>query len=164
MEYKIIIPLVAAISAAGGILITQAFTTLREYLAAKRTKRVLLRKKYEMLIDQVSESVAHRIKIVNYKNDDFFSESLNMPLEKVLNLSLLYFPELVQSVKNYRKAYHDFYVSLADTYIPDDVLTVAMQAASEATSEHDVTLKKLDDATKELYKCIQNNAARYTKA
>ena len=99
MDDKLIVALVAASSAVGGVLITQAFNLIRELLVSKKERKALLREKYEILTSQVSESFLHRVKISNQTGDDFFTDYLNRPLERIYSLANLYFPELLDSSK-----------------------------------------------------------------
>ena len=161
---KIIVGLVASFSAVGGVIVTQAFTTLRVWLVSKREEKVVVREKYEELLNKVNESVVHRMQVANCINDDFYSNSINISLEKVNALALLYFPELVEPTKSYRDAYRDYYLMLAEKYIPDEILSAGMQAAKEQNESFDLVIDKLDQAVQKLYECIQENAPKYAKA
>ena len=162
MDEKLVLALVAATSAIGGVLVTQAFTLIRELLISKREKNALLREKYELLAGQVGESFLHRVKISSHTGDEFFSDFLNVPLERIFSLSLLYFPELVEPSREYRSAYRDFYLMLAKNYFPGTGLSAAMQSASVGSV--DAVVDKLSETEKALYECIQKNASKYAKA
>lgn len=164
MDEKLVVALVAAASAVGGVLVTQAFALIREYLISKREKNALLREKYELLADLVGESFLHRVKVSNHTGDEFFADFLNVPLERVFSLSILYFPELVEPSRRYRCAYRDFYLMLAENYIPDTGLSASMQNSSAENGDPDAVVDNLNETQKTLYECIQENASKYAKA
>lgn len=162
MDEKLFLALVAALSAISGVLITQAFSIIRDLLTSKRESRALLREKYELLTEQVSASFLHRVKVSSHTSDDFFTDYLNQPLERIFSLSLLYFPELVEPSREYNNAYHDYYLMLAENYLPDTHLSAAMQSTSTASG--DAVVDKLNKTHKSLYECIQKHAPKYAKA
>lgn len=112
MDDKLVLALVAALSAVGGVLITQMFTIIKELLVSRRERINFIRGKYELLTEQVGDSFLHRVKISNHTSYDFFSDYLNRPLERIYSTAILYFPELVDSSKEYLSAYH-YYLMLA---------------------------------------------------
>lgn len=161
MDEKLFLAIVAASSAICGVLITQAFTLIRDIFSSRKEKQNLLREKYELLTLMMGESFLHRVKIANHTSDEFHSDYLNRPLEKIYCLSILYFPGLVEPTRDYLNAYRDFYNMLAETFIPDIHLSSSMQNVKEADSKSDVIIEKLNDAEQMLYKAIRENAPKY---
>ncbi|MGP0170582.1 hypothetical protein ACSVIJ_01740 [Pseudomonas sp. NCHU5208] len=164
MDEKLVLALVAALSAIGGVLITQVFTFFRELLVSKRQSKILLREKYELLAEQVGESFLHRVKVASHTGEEFFVDYLNKPIEKIFSQALLYFPELVEPSRNYHNAYHDYYKMLAESFLPDTGLTAAMQRAKSPGENFEMVLDKLDETQKALYECIRKNAPKYARA
>ena len=163
MDEKLTLALVAASSAVGGVLLTQIFSIIRDWFGTKHENRKLLREKYEILADKVIEARSHRVKVMNRNNDEFFTDTLNLPLEKIVSLSLLYFPELVEPSKNYYQAYIDFYKVLGLNYFPDNALSVGMQAVKDANDELNLVVEKLNQADNSLRESIQKHAHKYAK-
>lgn len=164
MGEKFVLALVAASSAVGGVLITQAFTLIRELLISKQERKILLREKYELLTAQVSESFLHRVKVSSHTGDEFFLDYLNRPLERIYSMALLYFPELTDSSKKYLNAYRDYYLMLAESYLPDTGLSASMQNAGAPSENFDAVIDRLNEAETALYESIRKNAPKYAKA
>ncbi|HGS4503416.1 TPA: hypothetical protein ACMDVD_004448 [Vibrio parahaemolyticus] len=165
MDDRLLLALVASSSAVGGVLITQVFTILRERLEARGANRVLVREKYEELVESINESIVHRVKVYNIVCDEEFHRSLlNTPLQRAYTLSLIYFPELVDPIKNYNSAYVDFCMMLGKSLMPGDSLSVGMRAVWEQGSAIDSVQDKIDSTQKELDECIAKYSRKYAKA
>lgn len=74
MDEDLVIALVAAASAVGGVLVIQASTFTREYLISKCEINALLREKYELLTDLVSEPFLHIVKFSTHTGDELFAD------------------------------------------------------------------------------------------
>lgn len=165
MDDKLILALVAAGSAVGGVLVTQVFTIIREQLNARSKSRALMREKYEELAESINESIIYRVKVTTLVSDEEFLSSLtNVPLNRARTLSLLYFQELIEPAKKYSEAYIEYCFMLGESLMVDDVLSVGMRAAKEQGEKLDSVLDKLESAQIELYECLTKNAPKYVKA
>lgn len=165
MDEKLILALVAASSAVGGVLLTQAFTLIREQIITKRENKTLLREKYESLAYSLSESISHKVKFDNLDGDDVFSECINKPIENIFILSLLYFPELIESSRCYYNAYREYSIILLKNYLPNVGLSTLMQAVEyDVNNDIGLVVDKLHQSQKDLYDSIRKNASKYARA
>jgi len=165
MDDKLLLALVAASSAVGGVLLTQVFTILRERLEAKSANRTLVREKYEKLVESINESIIHRVKVMNIVCDEEFHKSLlNIPLQRAYTLSLVYFPELIGPLKKYTEAYTGFCMMLGKSLVADDCISVGMRAVSEQGSNINVVMEKIEHAQKELDDHVMKYSRKYAKA
>jgi len=164
VDEKLTLALVAALSAVGGVLLTQAFTLIRELIVSRRANKALLREKYELLADSLSESISHKSEFDNTYGKEIFSEFANKPIEKIFTLSILYFPELIESSRCYYNSYRDYLFVLLKNYHPDAGLSILMQASKYAGDDLDLAVKKLHQSQKNLYESIRKNASKYARA
>lgn len=164
MDEKLILALVAASSAVGGVLVTQAFTLIRELIIARRENKALLREKYELLADRLSESISHKSRVDNFYDKEIFSEFSNKPIENIFTLSILYFPELVESSRSYYNSYREYLLVLLKNFQPDSGLSALMQASKYRGDDLELAVDKLHQSQKNLYETIQKNASKYARA
>ncbi len=149
----------------GGGLITQLFTVLKEILIARNANRTLVRDKYEEFVDCLNESVIHRTKVVNIVCDEEFRRSLlNLPLQRAYKLSLIYFPEFIEPLKECSAAYKEFCMTLGGSLVVGDTVSVGLRAAHEQREKMDAVMDKIDLTQKELDQCVRKYARKYTKA
>lgn len=171
MDEKLTLALVAACSAAIGALLTQLVTFLREWIIYKRANKALLREKYELLVENLSESISHKSRFDNCYDEQAFLDVINKPIEKIYALSILYFPELTEPSKCYYNSYRDYLMTLLKSYQPNTGLSVLMQATMHGSDDFDfdfdfdfdLVLEKLHQSQKNLYETIRNNASKYAK-
>ncbi|ENM5740585.1 hypothetical protein AB1F87_004234, partial [Vibrio mimicus] len=162
MDEKFLLAVVAASSAVGGVLITQFFTILKEILIARNANRTLVRDKYEEFVECLNESVIHKAKVVNIVCDEeFYRSLLNVPLLRAYKLSLIYFPELVEPLKEYNDAYKEFCMILGESLDVGDTVSVGLRASHEQGRKVDTVMHKVDLTQKELYQCVKKYARKY---
>ncbi|EIJ0936028.1 hypothetical protein LH707_003481 [Vibrio cholerae] len=165
MDEKFLLAVVAASSAVGGVLITQFFTILKEILIARNANRTLVRDKYEEFVECLNESVIHKAKVVNIVCDkEFYRSLLNVPLLRAYKLSLIYFPELVEPLKEYHDAYKELCKTLSESLVAGDTVSIVLRASYEQGGEMDTVTHKIDLTQKELYQCVERYARKYAKA
>ncbi|HAT8522064.1 TPA: hypothetical protein I7190_28230 [Vibrio vulnificus] len=165
MDEKFLLAVVAASSAVGGVLITQLFTILKEILIARNANRTLVRDKYEEFVDCLNESVIHRTKVVHIVCDEEFHRSLlNIPLHRAYKLSLIYFPEFIEPLKECIDAYKEFCRILGGSLVVGDTVSVGLRALREQGEKMGVVLDKIDLTQRELDQCVRKYARKYTRA
>jgi len=164
MDEKFLVPLVAAFSTVCGILLTQFFTLFKESIISKREKNSLFREKYEQLATNLSDSESHKLIFNNTETEEIFSITQNKSIDNIIVLSYLYFPELIEPSRNYYNAYQNYVKSTLEKFIPDTGLSAAMQAATYADENMELTLNKLHDSQKKLYDCLRKYAPKYARA
>ncbi|WP_099609282.1 hypothetical protein [Vibrio coralliilyticus] len=165
MDEKFLLAVVAASSAVGGVLITQLFTILKEILIARNANRTLVRDKYEEFVDCLNESVIHRTKVANIVCDEEFHRSLlNLPLQRAYKLSLIYFPEFIEPLKECSAAYKEFCMTLGRSLVVGGTVSVGLRASHDQGEEMDAVMDKINLTQNELDQCVRKYARKYTRA
>ena len=117
MKQEILIVIIAASSALGSVIISQAFSLFQSFLGKRHEKQKLLRQKYEEMMFHFSASLEW-IQHLNGSTTqaEFFALSQSTDARKALSICLLYFPDLVDTANNYILAQQSYYESTVTSF------------------------------------------------
>jgi hypothetical protein len=97
MDNGIITAIIAATSALSGVALSQGIALLKSYLDKKHQKQILLRIKYEELVNHLNDSLEWSNNLLGVKTiDELHAQSQPMSARRIYALTLLYFPLLKQ--------------------------------------------------------------------
>lgn len=163
MKPEYIIAIIAASSALTGVIISQAISIALSFFEKRHKKQILLRQKYEEMMNHFSESLTWIRDLHCCKTrDELFSQSQSIQARKALGLCLLYFPDLAETMNNYVFAQQEYYGFVVSTF--NESLDVN---AGGQTLVHQQGKELADNLTKKkiiLENTIVNKVKKYIKA
>ena len=165
MEDKILIAIITAASALSGVVISQFNTLIVSFLKRKNRKNVLLREKYELLMEHVLEALKFSTDAQQCKSmEELTTMSVNVPARKALNLSLIYFPELQNSCIDFQNSYIKFYGVLATSFKSGIPHNVGTQACAHNKDAFEATAFEMTMCRQVLDESMIKYSKKYTKA
>jgi len=165
MKQEILIAIIAASSALGGVIISQVFSLLQSFYDKKYKKQILLRQKYEEMMFHFSASLEWIQHLNGNTNQaSVFALAQCPDARKSLSLCLLYFPEMVDSANNYVLAQQSYYTSVVTSFKEGISCTAGGQAIIHNKDNYEVAKNNLF-RTKNIFENLMvSNATKYTKA
>jgi hypothetical protein len=165
MERDVLIGVISALSALGGVVVSQFFSLLQAHFEHKHQKKILLRTKYEELARHLNEamewvSIASSSKSI----PELHARSIPTAARWVYSLSLLYFPELKESAVQLVSACSEFQHVLIDNYTESEVGSAGGQAARKSGQQLQAAARSIVVARTELDAAIQKHAGSYAAA
>ncbi|MUK26585.1 hypothetical protein [Aliivibrio fischeri] len=165
MDKTVLISIVSASSALAGVLVSQFAVLLKEHLNQKHHKNVLLREKYEQLMDCIQESLIWSVEAGECKNmDEIIKYSVNIPARKALSLSLIYFPEFQDACADFQNNYVAHYEVLIKSYRSDISYGFGTQAAAHNRKAFEKTSGNIALARQNLDDLIVLYSRKYARA
>lgn len=165
MEKEILIGIIAASSALGGVIVSQAFSLVQSFFERRHQRRVMLRSKYEELARTLNEAMQWVSEGSSSRSiADLHSRSIPTPARWVYSLSLLYFPELKEEATQLISAIIAFQHVLIDNYTEAEIGSAGGQAARKARQQLDAAQRSIVVARTELDALIQKHAGKYAAA
>ena len=165
MKQEILIAIIAASSALGGVIISQAFSLFRSFLDKRREKQKLLRQKYEEMMFHFSASLEWLQHIDGSTTKaEVFALSQSADARKALSICLLYFPDLVDTANNYILAQQAYYESIVTHFKQELGVTAGGQARVHNKEKHKSAIKNLFSKKNVFENLIVSTAKKYTKA
>ena len=133
MENELLIAIVAASSALGGVAISQGFSLLQSYFDREHQRRILLRTKYEELANHLNDSIVwanELLRVTTFK--ELHARTQPIAARRAYTLALLYFPRLKMHAERYVAASIAFQNVLVENFRPLDNVTAGAQAAKHS--------------------------------
>jgi len=162
---EILTAIIAASSALGGVIISQAISITLSIFDKKHQKHKLLRQKYEEMMFHFQDSLLYYNQVATCRTlDQLLQQTHSVPAQKALGLALLYFPNLESSFDNYVRSLVAYYDLICSVYNPDIQANAGAQARVHHKSELHRVENKLFDAKNEVITLLKLNAKKYTKA
>ena len=165
MKQEILIPIIVASSALGGVIISQAFSLFRSFLDKRHEKQKMLRQKYEEMMFHFSAS----LEWIQYLNgsttqSEVFALSQSTDARKALSMCLLYFPDLVDIANNYILAQQSYYKSIVTSFKQELGFTAGGQALVRNKEKHEAATNNLFSKKNAFENLIVSNTKKYIKA
>jgi len=165
MDKDLLIGIIAASSALGGVVVSQAFSLLQSFFERRHQKRVLLRTKYEELSRSLNEAMAWASETSSSKSiPELHARSVPTSARWVYSLSLLYFPKLKEEAAELVSACVAFQHVLIDNYTETEPGSAGGQAARKAQQQLQAAGRSIAAARTELDAAIQKHAGSYAAA
>jgi hypothetical protein len=165
MKQEILIAIIAASSALGGVIISQVFSLLQSFYNKKYKKQILLRQKYEEMMFHFSASLEWIVSLNGSTTQaSVFALAQCPDARKTLSLCLLYFPEMVEAANHYVLAQQSYYTVIVTSFKEDISFTAGGQAIVHNKSNYDIATKNLFNKKDAFENLIISNAKKYTKA
>jgi hypothetical protein len=165
MKQEILISIIAASSALGGVIISQVFSLLQSFYDKKHKKQTLLRQKYEEMMFHFSASLEWIVSLNGSTTQATVFALAQCPdARKALSLCLLYFSELVEPANSYVLAQQSYYTAIATSFKEDGSFTAGGQAVVKNKQKFDAATKNLFNNKDIFENLIISNAKKYTKA
>lgn len=165
MEKEVLIGIIAASSALGGVVVSQAFSLVQSFFERKHQRRVMLRGKYEELSRALNEAMEWvSVSSSAKSNSELHARSIPTPARWVYSLSLLYFPELKVEAAHLVSASVAFQHVLIDNYTEVEPGSAGGQAARKALQQLQSAQRSIVVARTELDALIQKYAGSYAAA
>jgi len=122
MKTELVVAIIAAASALGGVLMSQAISLFQAFVNRRVEERKLLRQKIEQTMRHFSDSL-NWFPQLNYSNrlQDILALSYSVHARKAASLCLLYFPDLVAKSKDYISAQSAYHQAVMDALDPDSM-------------------------------------------
>lgn len=165
MKQEILIPIIVASSALGGVIISQAFSLFRSFLDKRHEKQKMLRQKYEEMMFHFSASLEWIVHLNGSTNQEsVFSLAQCSSARKALSLCLLYFREDLGAASNdYILSQQSYYKVIVEVYDKKDKNSAGGQAESK-NPNYNEALKNLFEKKDSFENLIISNSSKYTKA
>lgn len=165
MDKEIITAIIAATSALSGVALAQAIELLKSHLDRKHQKQILLRTKYEELVNHLNDALAWANNLLGVKTiDEFHAHSQPMSARRLYALVLLYFPLLKQEAIDYIQASLEFQSAVSEAFSP----RIGASAGAQAVRNNEAALMKasndLNKARQVLDNKIEKHASTYISA
>lgn len=165
MEREVLIGVISAASALGGVVVSQAFSLLQSFFERRHQRRVMLRSKYEELSRTLNEAIEWISVSSSAKSfPELHGRSVPIPARWVYSLCLLYFPELKEEAAQLVSASVDFQHVLIDHYTETESGTAGGQAARKALKQLQAAQRSIVAARSALDDAIQKYAGTYAAA
>lgn len=165
MDKDLLIGIIAASSALGGVIVSQAFSLLQSFFERRHQKRVLLRTKYEELARSLNEAIEWVSDTSSSKSiPELHARSVPKSARWVYSLSLLYFPKLKEQAAQLVSACADFQHVLIDNYTETESGSAGGQAARKSGQQLQAAARSVVVARTELDTAIQKHASSYAAA
>ena len=165
MKPEILIAIIAASSALGGVVISQAISLIQTALNRRHEKHKLLRQKYEEMMFHFQDSLLYYTNLGACKTlDQVLQQTHSIPAQRAMGLALLYFPNLVPFLDIYIRNYLAYYTLIVSLYDPNIPATAGAQARVHAKKELENIEAKLFQSKNAMLDAITENAKKYTKA
>lgn len=163
MKQEILIAIIAASSALGGVIISQIFSLLQSFYGKKYKKQILLRQKYEEMMFHFSVSLEWIVRLNGSTTQATVFALAQCPdARKALSLCLLYFPEMVEASNNYVLAQQSYYAFILKNF--NEAIPVTAGGQAFAKPEHKAPTDNLFAKKNHFENLIISNAKKYTKA
>ena len=165
METEILIGVIAASSALGGVVVSQGFSLLQSFFERKHQKRVMIRSKYEELSRNLNEAMEWVASSSSSKSfEQLQARSIPTSARWVYSLSLLYFPELKEPASRLVSACIAFQHVLIDNYTETELGSAGGQAGRKSQKQLEAAGRSIVVARTELDAAIQKHACTYAAA
>ncbi|WP_170213754.1 hypothetical protein [Vibrio tasmaniensis] len=165
MDKTVLISVVSASSALAGVLVSQFAVLLKEHLNKKHLKNVLLREKYEQLMDCIQESLVWSVEAGECKSmDEITKYGVNIPARKAFSLSLIYFPEFRDACADFQNYYVAHYEVLIKSYRNDVSYGFSTQAAAHNREAFERTGENIALARQALDELVVLYSHKYAQA
>lgn len=163
MENTTNIAVIAAVSALGGVVISQTVSLLLSFLDRRNKRQVLLRQKYEEMATEFSlANMWIRQMQSPTSSEELLALSVSTHTIRVTILCNLYFRELEEPANRYQLSQLNFYYFVVDSYIQSSKATPFQQAIYKKEGKEMV--EHMFDTRNDLLAAICKHSSRYTKA
>ena len=165
MDRDILIGIISAASALGGVVVSQFFSLLQAHFEHKQQKKILLRTKYEELVQHLNGAIEWGRETTFCKTQaELHAHAVPVPARQVYSLALLYFPKLkvpaAQLVHTSVMLHH----VLSEHFTETERGTAGGQAARKALAQVTEASNALQAARQALDDAIEKNAEAYIAA
>lgn len=165
MEREVLIGVISAASALGGVVVSQAFSLLQSFFERRHQRRVMLRGKYEELSRTLNEAMEWvSVNLSSRSIPELHDHSFPTHARWVYSLCLLYFPELKEEAAQFVSASIGFQHMLIDNYTETEPGTAGGQAARKARQQFEAAQSSIFVARSVLDDAIQKHAGTYAGA
>lgn len=165
MERDVLIGIISAASALGGVVVSQAFSLLQSLFERRHQRHVMLRGKYEELSRTLNEAMEWMSMSLSSRSiSELHDHSFPTPARWVYSLSLLYFPELKEEAAQFVSGSIDFQHMLIDNYTETEPGSAGGQAARKARQQFEAAQRSIVVARSALDNAIQKHAGTYAAA
>lgn len=155
--------IIGAVAALAGVLLSQVISISLSVFDKKHAKKVLLRQKYEEMMNEFQNSLLYVQDVHTCKTtDQLFQLSHSPQTGKAYSLALLYFPDLIEPLKQYSIAQVSFYNSVITIFNADIPVNAGGQAIRNEGHQH--VTQSLFDEKNNVMDALISNAKKYTKA
>lgn len=137
MEREVLIGIITASSALGGVVVSQAFSLLQTRFEHKHQKKILLRTKYEELVQHLNEAIEWGRETTFCKTQgELHARAVPLPARRVYSLALLYFPKLKESAAQLVHACVALHHVLSENFTETEMGTADGPATTRAESTY----------------------------
>lgn len=165
MEQPIVIALISASIALGGVAVAQATAMFQSWLERKHKKAILLRTKYEELAEHLNDSLAWAMDCMRAITfTELNARAQPLAARKAYTLCLLYFPLLKNHANRYVQASVAFSNTLVESFEPTTGLDAGGQASKNLGTKFEAACEALRAAREALDMEIQRCANVYISA
>jgi len=154
---------IGAAAALAGVLLSQIISIALSVFDKKHAKKVLLRQKYEELMNEFQNSISYIQDVHTCKTlDQLFQLSHSPHTGKAYGLALLYFPDIEEPLGQYGVSQVSFYNSVITIFNADIQVNAGGQAMMDKW--HKQVMQSLFDKMNLVMDALVSNAQKYTKA
>jgi len=165
MESDLTTGVIAAVAALSGVVISQVFSLLHAHFDRRHHKRVLLRTKYEVLVEHLNESLVWVSVLSSVKTwDELHLNSQPIAARRIYGLVLLYFPLLKPHAEQYLQASVALQGAISTAFSPTDGATAGAHAVHRTPQAFRFASDNFHAAREALDAQIEKCAATYIVA
>lgn len=165
MEREVVVGIITAASALGGVLLSQAFSLVQSYFDKKHQKNILFRTKYEELTVHLNNSIVWANDLLRTTTfEELHARGQPTSARSMYALTLLYFPKLKEHAEEYVEASVLFQNVMVEHFEPLGGSTAGAQAAKRNMAAFQSAGERLRAARESIDTEIEKCASAYVIA
>jgi hypothetical protein len=165
MSTEINIAIISASSAITGAIISQTTAFLIAHLERKRQRNILLRQKYEEMMNHIQDSLLFYNDVGACKTlDQLLACTHSQAGNRAMGLALLYFPSFVAILEAYLMSLVQYYNVVVSSFNPNIPATAGAQALVHDHDNVSEIQRNLFELKNKLINELQTNVRKYVKS
>lgn len=165
MKIEILTAIIAAAAALSGVIISQAISLLLSFLDKRYKKHILLRQKYEEMMNHIQDSLLYYNQVGASKTlDQLLQQTHSIPANRAMGIALLYFPNIAPILDTYLRNLVQYYNVVVSSFNPNIPANAAAQAMVHNKEQTEEIERKLFESKNQIIDELKANVKKYTKA
>lgn len=165
MERDVLIGIISASSALGGVVVSQFFALLKAHFEHKHQKKIMLRSKYEDVVENLNGAILWGREVTFCQStSELHARTVPIAARRVYSLAFLYFPKLKEPAGRFVQSCVVFHQFLSQNFTETERGTAGGQCVRKAPREFEEVSADLQAARVALDEAIEKYASTYIVA